>query len=152
MLVRGLFDQRYAPFAASHAAVGRYLRWYGLTAQRSASPFLVRAAGTSQQVPTAFRTTLSTYQQPGGAHFFVNSRPIQLPATLAAGALGVISLTDTFQSHRSDAVAIPPKMTASQQASAGCETPYPTVAQLQTFVSSGTSFPFGYGTGRAAAA
>jgi len=146
-LARGQFDRLYAPSAATRAAVGSYLARSGLAVQRSASPFLVRAAGTSQQVSAAFRTTLSTYHQPHGKQFFANSAPVHVPAALAHATLGVIGLTSTVSSHPADAVAIPSKATASQQASAGCLTPYPTAAQQSAFVTSRTSFPFGYGAG-----
>src|SRR5580704_1073564 len=46
-LRRGEFDARYAPAAAERAAVTRYLRSAGLTVDHSASPFLVRATGSS---------------------------------------------------------------------------------------------------------
>ena len=146
-LAKGQFDQRYAPSAAARAAVGRYLARYGLRVQRSASPFLVRVVGTSRQVSAAFRTTLSIYHEPGGARFFANSTPVRLPATLAPAAVGVIGVSDTYRDRPADAIVIPSKARAGQQASGSCETPYPTAAQLSAFVGSGTSFPFGYGDG-----
>jgi subtilase family serine protease len=153
-LAKGQFDQRYAPSTATRTAVDRFLAQNDLSIEHSDSPFLVRAAGTSQQVSAAFRTTLSAYHEPGGARFFANSTPVQLPATLAPAVLGVIGLSDTYHDRSADAVAIPSraltghsKPSAHQQASSSCETSYPTDTQLYDFVNSGTSFPFGYGDG-----
>lgn len=145
-LAKGQFDDRYAPSSATRAAVARYLTQSGLSVQGSASPFLVRAVGSSQQVSAAFRTTISTYQQHGGPRFYANSTAVQLPATVAPGVLGVIGLSDTAVDHPADLTAMPSQGRAGQPASS-CETAYPTAAQLGAFVSSGTSFPFGYGAG-----
>jgi subtilase family serine protease len=145
-LAKGQFDKQYGPSAATRTAVGTYLTGYGLSIQDVASPFLVRAVGSSQQVSAAFRTTLSTYHEPGGARFFANSTPVQLPATLSPAVLGVIGLSDTYQSRPADDVVVSSKARGNQPAS--CETPYPTPSQLEAFVSSSsTSFPFGYGDG-----
>jgi subtilase family serine protease len=144
-LAKGQFDKLYAPTSASQAAVGKYLAGYGLSVQRSGSPFLVRAVGSSKQVSAAFGTTLDNYREPGQAQFFANSGPARLPATLASGVQGVIGLTDTMHTHAADDVALPSRGPA--QASASCETPYPTAAQQAAFVTSGTAFPFGYGDG-----
>jgi subtilase family serine protease len=148
-LAKGQFDQRYAPSSSTRAAIEKYLTQSGLTVQRSASPFLVRAAGSSAQVSAAFRTTISTYQEHGGPRFFANTAPAQLPAALAPGVLGVIGLSDTSQSRAADDVVMPSQGAASKdlQTSSSCETSYPTASQLSAFVSSGTSFPFGYGDG-----
>jgi subtilase family serine protease len=145
-LRRGEFDVRYAPSAAKRGAVAGYLRSQGLSVQRSASPFLIRASGSSRQVETAFRTSLSSYRDPRGAGYFANSSPVQLPATMAGGVLGVVGLTNTIRAHPS---AIPVRSTrpASDHGRASCETPYVTRKQLFAQVNKGTSFPYGYGGG-----
>jgi len=131
------------------AAAGRYLSRSGLTLQRSTSPFLVRAVGTSQQVSAAFRTTLSMYRDPGGARFFANSTAVQLPAALAAGVLGVIGLTSTVREHDMIVRAAPAARPAGRRpmAAASCEAPYPTDAQLFNLVNNGVPFPRGYAGG-----
>jgi len=148
-LAKGQFNQQYAPSSATEDAVGKYLTQSGLTLQRSASPFLVRAEGSSAQVSAAFHTTISTYQEKGGPRFFANTTAAQLPATVAPGVLGVIGLSDTSQSRPADDAVMPSQRTAAkdQQASSSCETSYPTASQLSGFVTSGTSFPFGFGDG-----
>src|SRR5215467_3494611 len=146
-LRRGQFDARYAPSAAERAAVTRYLRSQRLRVERSASPFLIRASGSSRQLETAFRTSLSRYRDPRGINYFANSSAVQLPARISSGVLGVVGLTNTVREH---SAAIPAASTraagqASGDGSAGCETPYPTTAQLFAAVNSGTNIATGYG-------
>ena len=146
-LRRGQFDARYAPSAAERAAVTRYLRSQRLRVERSASPFLIRASGSSRQLETAFRTSLSRYRDPRGITYFANSSAVQLPARISSGVLGVVGLTNTVREH---SAAIPAASTraagqASGDGSAGCETPYPTTAQLFAAVNSGTNIATGYG-------
>jgi subtilase family serine protease len=151
-LARGQFDALYAPTAAARSRIDGYLKSSGLAIEPSASPFLVRAVGTSQQVSAAFHTTLSTYRGNGGARFFANSTAVRLPAALASGVLGVIGLDNTFRNHPAYTVtpeAKRPSVRSARSASASCETPYPTTAQLFAFYNSGTLFPFGYGGGPA---
>ena len=95
----GQFDARYAPTSATRAAVVSYLKSEGLTVTKSASPFLVRAAGSSRQVSTAFHTTLSNYRDPRGVRYFSNSTAVKLPAAVAAKSLGVIGLTNSVREH-----------------------------------------------------
>src|SRR5215469_2027436 len=83
----GRFDARYAPAPATRAAVRAYLKGQGLSITRSSSPFLVRAVGSSRQIATAFRTSLSTFRDPRGVRYFANSRPVEMPATLASRVL-----------------------------------------------------------------
>jgi subtilase family serine protease len=146
-LVKGQFDKLYAPASAKRTAVEKYLAGHGLRVQRSASPFLVRAVGSSQQVSAAFGTTLNTYREPGQARFFANSGPVRLPATLAPGVVGVVGLTNTMHTQPADDAALPSRGPAHPTSSTSCETPYPTAAQQEAFVTSGTLFPFGYGDG-----
>jgi subtilase family serine protease len=148
-LRRGQFDARYAPPAAERAAVTRYLRSQGLTVGRAASPFLIRATGSSQRIGSAFRTSLSSYRNPRGIGYFANSAPVELPAAIAGGVLGVVGLTNTI---RTQPGAVPvkqtrPASTVSRHGPPSCETPYPTRKELFTALNNGTSFPSGYGGG-----
>lgn len=109
----------------------------------------MRAAGTSQRVSAAFRTTLSTYKDSRGTRFFANSTAVRLPSTLAPGVLGVIGLSDTVREH--DMVvraksAVRPAGRGSTSA-ASCETPCPTDAQLFNLFNNGVNFPTGFGAG-----
>ncbi len=171
-LAKGQFDARFAPTAAARAAVGRYLSGRGLSVERSSSPFLVRAVGTSQQVSAAFGTTLSMYRAPGGTRFFANSASVRLPRALAGGVLGVIGLTNTVREHdmikRPEPIAGPSTRPNANPASgptaspaarsarpgasrpaatSSCEAPYPTDAQLFDFFTTFEPFPDGYGAG-----
>ena len=150
-LRRGQFDARYAPPATERAGVARYLRGQGLSVGRSASPFLIRATGPSGRIEAAFRTSLSTYRDPRGVEYFANSSAVQLPAAISGGVLGVIGLTSTIREHPG---AVPvragrPAGRRPARASAGCETPYPTRAELFASTNSGTGFPYGFGGGPA---
>ncbi|MBV9448266.1 MAG: S8 family serine peptidase [Streptosporangiaceae bacterium] len=168
-LAKGQFNALYAPATATRSAITSYLAKSGLSVQPSASPFLVRAVGSSQQVSAAFGTTLSNYRAAGGARFFANSTAVRLPASLAPGVLGVIGLNNASRNTpmfggagtvgaRPKTAARPktvarPTTAAFRPAAHGvppvnaCETSYPTVAQLSGFASNGTLFPFGYGGG-----
>ncbi|MGH3405931.1 MAG: S53 family peptidase, partial [Streptosporangiaceae bacterium] len=121
-------------------------------------PFLIRAAGSTGRIETAFRTRLSTYRDPRGVEYFANSSAVRLPAAISGGVLGVIGLTNTVREH---AGAVPVRTTrrpvrttrrpagrGSADSQASCETPYVTRAELFASVS-GTSFPYGFGGGPA---
>jgi subtilase family serine protease len=148
-LAQGQFNARFAPTAAARAAVASYLRGAGLRVTTSGSPFLVRATGSSQQVSSAFRTTLSTYRNPRGITYYSNSSAVQMPRSLASGVAGVVGLTNTVREHsmvtRINNTARP--LGKSSGGSASCETPYPTDAQLFNAVDNGVNFPYGYGGG-----
>jgi len=148
-LAKGQFDARYAPKSAARAAVASYLRSAGLTVTKSASPFLVRASGSSRLVSAAFRTTLSTYIDPHGVRYFANSSAVRLPSTLARGVLGVVGLSNTVRERSMIARAKGTIRPAGKPSgsSASCEAPYPTRAQLFAAVNNGTGFPFGFGGG-----
>jgi subtilase family serine protease len=149
----GQFDARYAPTAATRGAVVSYLKSEGLTITKSASPFLVRAAGSSRQMSTAFHTTLSNYRDPRGVRYFSNSTAVKLPAAVAAKSLGVIGLTNSVREHsmvkRIDNVIRPAgaKPAAKGSSPPACETPYPTEQQLANAILGISGFPFGYGDG-----
>jgi kumamolisin len=149
----GQFAARYAPSSAQRSAVQSYLRSRGLAIQPSSSAFLVRAAGSSQQVASAFNTTLRTYKDPHGIKYFSNSSAVRLPASIANAVQGVVGLSNTVREQsrvvRVSNVARPSgRPTAAQAAaSAGCETPYVTKQQLFDSFDNGISFPYGYGGG-----
>ena len=147
----GQFDARYAPTAATREAVSSYLKSEGLTITKSASPFLVRAVGSSRQITTAFHTTLSTYRDLRGVRYFANSTAVKLPAAVAAKVLGVIGLTNTVREHSNIMRAPHSIRPAGVHAAPGnppaCETPYPTEQQLANAILGISGFPFGYGGG-----
>jgi subtilase family serine protease len=170
-LGRGQFDARYAPSRAVRAAVAGYLRGAGLTVASSASPFLVRATGSSARIDAALRTTVSSYRDSRGLSYFSNSAPVALPAALASHVSGVIGLSSTV---RELSMAVPTKAVSHGRAwngtarkaaaktaspgsrawngtatgtspNASCEEPYPTAAQFYAAINDGTPIPFGYG-------
>jgi kumamolisin len=148
-LAKGTFDARFAPTAATRAAVAHYLSSQGLKVQRSSSPFLVRATGSSQKVSAAFHTTLSTYRSSHGVRYFSNSSAVRLPAAIAAKVFGVIGLSNAVRQHSQ---VIRPKgaihLPAKQSKQPSCEAPYPTAQQLFDFFNGVINgFPVGYGGG-----
>jgi kumamolisin len=146
-LVKGDFDARFAPSAGTRSAVRQYLLQHGLTVEASASPFLVRAAGSSGQVSAAFQTSLRSYKGTGGARFFANSTAVRMPATLASGVLGVLGLTNTVRIHDGVVPARPARRPGRTSSSASCQTSYPTLSLLVGQYVNGVSFPLGYGAG-----
>ena len=153
-LADGVFNARYAPLPATVQRVENYLTSTGLKVEPSDSPFLVRAAGTSSLVSSAFRTTLSTFKDPQGKTYFANSTPVWMPESLSGATLGVIGLSNTVRqatsakptvTHRSNSIKRPADV--KTPTSANCEEPYPTRAQLYAAVNNGTPIPFGYGGG-----
>jgi len=147
-LAKGQFDSLYAPTGTERAAVTRYLRSAGLTVKPSISPFLISATGSSGQIESAFRTTLSNYVDPKGIRYFANSSPVRLPATLASGVLGVIGLSNTARERpmlaRSPDIA---RLTTKPDGSTSCESPYPTAAEVFDLFVNGASIAYGYGGG-----
>jgi kumamolisin len=148
-LAAGQFDSEFAPSQATVSAVTAYLNGEGLTVQRTVTPFLLRATGSSTHVDAAFGTTIDRYRSAQGVSFYSNDRPASVPATLAARVLGVVGLTNT--------VRLQPTYQLTAAASAGrghghgsgepsCEIAYPTtLAQLEAIPLNG---PFnGYGGG-----
>ena len=148
-LARGQFDARYAPTSAERSAVASYLRAAGLTVGTSASPFLLRATGSSTRIESAFRTTLSTYRDARGISYFSNSTAVRLPEAIAGGVLGVVGLSNTVRVHTYVAGPVRPlgAEAHSGSSSASCETGYVTTAELFNYLNTGTGFPYGYGAG-----
>jgi len=154
-LAKGAFDARYAPTSAQRSAVASYLRSEGLKTDTSSSPFLVRATGSSAQIQSAFRTTLSTYRGSGGVKYFSNSAAVRLPSTIAGHVLGVVGLSNTVRLHPAIARPGPARPlgakahSSSSSSDASCETGYVTAQELFTYVNSdgADGFPYGYGGG-----
>jgi len=144
----GQFNAQFAPDAAQVAALSAYLTSVGLRVEATATPFLLRAVGSSSAVAAAFATHLSTYNSTKGVAYYSNTTPAALPANLVPGVLGVVGLANTVrhQSHirKGEPAARP---AAAAAASAGCEAPYPTAAQFIALVNGGPGFAFGYGGG-----
>lgn len=148
-LGRGQFDARYAPSGSERAAVAAYLQSAGLTVTGSSSPFLVRATGSSQQVESAFRTSLGSYQDADGARYFANSTAVWLPVGIASDVLGVIGLTNTIHTR---SMLTGPQVSPwpeGKPASVSCDSGYPTATQLFSDMASGEPiYPLvGYGAG-----
>src|ERR1700728_460328 len=147
-LAAGQFDSMFAPSRATVQAMTSYLQGKGLAVQRTGTPFLLRAIGSTAQIDTAFATTINNYRNAQGKKFFSNDSAASVPNSLAASVLGVVGLTNTVRLK-------PEVQTASSStaSSAGkgsgepsCEIPYPTtLAELQASSANG---PFnGYGGG-----
>ncbi len=150
-LAKGQFEASFSPTPAARAAVEHYLKGRGLTVERSDSPFLVRAVGSSQVVSSAFGTTLTNYRNSRGQRFFDNSTAVRLPGSLAASVFGVIGLTDMVREHdlvrRAPGVGhVKPGPRQSGKATS-CENGYPTDAQLASLFIDGDDLTFGYGAG-----
>jgi subtilase family serine protease len=157
-LLKGQFNRRFGPSAATTAAVDKYLTQSGLTITDSGSPFLVTATGSSQKIAAAFDTSFSTYRNAHGTRYFANSSAARMPASLASSVLGVVGLNDAVREHDmvqratstvrpSGRTASAPSSTAAVAASKKCEDGYPTDAHLFNFFNKGTAFASGYGDG-----
>jgi subtilase family serine protease len=142
-LAKGQFTARYAPTAASRAAVEKFLRARHLAVAAGSSAFLIRATGTSAQVAAAFRTTLKTYKQ-GKTTYFANATAAVMPRAVATGVLGLVGLTNTVREH----TAIRPRDIRADRSAAArgsCERAYPTRQQFITIAQTGSQPPTGYG-------
>jgi subtilase family serine protease len=144
-LAAGQFDSRFAPSRATVQAMTAYLRGKGLTVQRTVTPFLLRAVGSSAQIEAAFATTINNYRNAQGVHFYSNATSASVPASLASSVLGVVGLTNTVRLQAEDQLA-PAQSTGHGKGEPSCEIPYPTtLAELQAIPANG---PFnGYGGG-----
>jgi subtilase family serine protease len=142
-LAAGQFDARFAPSRATVQAVTAYLRGKGLTVQKTVTPFLLRAVGSSAQIDAAFATTINNYRNAKGVTFYSNDSSASVPDSLASRVLGVVGLTSTVRLKPMYQLA-PARPTRHGEPS--CEIPYPTtLAQLQAIPPNG---PFnGYGGG-----
>jgi subtilase family serine protease len=143
-IAKGQFDARFAPSQATVRSMTAYLQSKGLRVQRTVTPFLLRAVGSSTQIDAAFATTINNYRSAKGVRFYSNSTPASVPASLASRVLGVVGLTNTVRlqpTYQLDAASA-----AKHSSEPSCEIPYPqTLAELQAIPASG---PFnGYGGG-----
>jgi subtilase family serine protease len=142
-LGKGEFYSRFAPSDAQVAAVVDHLQASGLQIERSSSPFLVRASGSSEAVAAAFGTTLHNRRNSKGVSYFSNASALQVPTSIASGVLGVVGLSSTIRPHSH---AVRPQNQHYQ--SPGCEAPhYVTAAELFAYVNDGTGIEVGYGGG-----
>jgi subtilase family serine protease len=155
-LAAGQFDAKYAPTAATTAAVSAYLRSAGLTVSPTSSPFLLRASGSSAKITAAFHTSLRDYRDRQGHAYWQNSSAVRVPFSLASDLTGVVGLTNTVraqsQAVRPDSGKSAAKETPaakSSTSSASCETGYVTTTELFDLVNSNNAdgFPYGYGGG-----
>lgn len=86
------YRSRFAPTAASAAAVTGYLRAQGLSiATAPANRLYVQASGTTGQMQAAFHTALKTYQA-GGKRGMAPATAPRLPASVAAQVSGITGL------------------------------------------------------------
>jgi len=143
-LAKGEFQSRFAPSDAQIGAVKQHLSANGLTVEASSSPFLVRASGSSRAVAAAFGTSLHSYSNRNGIAYFSNASRVELPTSVASGVLGVVGLSNTVRAR--PRVSRPLARPAS--ATANCEAPYPTPAQLLAVFNGGPFLPVGYGGSR----
>jgi subtilase family serine protease len=146
-LAAGQFDSRFAPSRATVQAMTSYLRGKGLSVQRTVTPFLLRAVGSSAQIDQAFATTIESYRNAQGVKFYSNDAPASVPASLAPSVLGVVGMTDTVRLKPAlQFTSAAARSTGRHGGEPACEIPYPkTLAQLQAIPPDG---PFnGYGGG-----
>ncbi len=145
----GQFDSEFAPSHATVAAMTAYLHREGLTVQRTLTPFLLRAIGSSAEIDRAFATTIDNYRNAQGVSFFSNARPASVPATLGSSVLGVVGLTNTvrLQSQASAATASA-SSTRPGSGEPSCEIPYPTsLSALEAIPLNGPYNGYGGGPG-----
>jgi subtilase family serine protease len=143
----GQFDSRFAPSRATVRAMTAYLRGKGLTVQRTVTPFLLRAIGSSTEIDTAFATTIESYRNARGVTFYSNATPASVPASLAPSVLGVVGLANTARLQPTyQLTALRP--TGHHSGEPSCEIPYPTtLAQLEAIPPDGPYNGYGGGPG-----
>jgi len=149
-LSAGQFDSMFAPSQATVHAMTSYLQGKGLTVQRTDTPFLLRAAGSSAQVDAAFATTINNYRNAQGKKFFSNDSAASVPDSLASSVLGVVGLTNTVRLKPAVQTASANTATSAGHRShePSCEIPYPTtLAQLEAIPANGPYNGYGGGPG-----
>jgi kumamolisin len=149
-LAAGQFDSRFAPSRATVQAMTSYLRGKGLSVQRTVTPFLLRAVGSSAQIDAAFATTIDSYRNAQGVKFYSNDTPASGPASLAPSVLGVVGMSNTVRLHPTYQLtpARPARSTGHSGGEPSCEIPYPTtLAQLQAIPPDGPYNGYGGGPG-----
>jgi len=146
-LAAGQFDSRFAPSQATVHAVTAYLAGKGLTLQRTQTPFLLRAVGSSAQIDAAFATTINNYRTAKGVNFYSNDSSVSVPDSLASSVLGVVGLTNTVRLKPTYQLT-PASPTGKGGNEPSCEIPYPTtLAQLQAIPADGPYNGYGGGPG-----
>jgi kumamolisin len=146
-LAAGQFDSMFAPSRATVQAMTSYLQGKGLRVQSTATPFLLRAIGSSAQVDAAFGTTINNYRNAHGVKFYSNDSLASVPATLASRVLGVVGLTNTVRLQPTYQLT-PARSTARASSEPSCEIPYPTtLAQLEAIPVNGPYNGYGGGPG-----
>jgi subtilase family serine protease len=149
-LAAGQFDSRFAPSRATVRAVTAYLQGKGLTVQRTVTPFLLRAIGSSAQIDTTFATTIDNYRTARGVTFYSNASPASVPASLATAVIGLVGLTNTVRLHPEYQLtaARPARSAGRESGEPACEIPYPTtLAQLEAIPPNGPYNGYGGGPG-----
>ncbi len=147
-LAKGQFDSRFAPSRATVRAATAYLRGEGLRVQRTLTPFLLRAVGSSAQIDTAFATTIDNYRNARGVKFYANATAASVPARIAPSVLGVVGLTDTVRLHPTYQLTRSGPTGHHTSGEPSCEIPYPTtLAQLQAIPPDGPYNGYGGGPG-----
>jgi kumamolisin len=146
-IAKGQFDAKFAPTQATVRSMTSYLQSKGLRVQRTVTPFLLRAIGSSAQIDAAFATTINNYRSSKGVRFYSNATPASVPAGLASRVLGVVGLTNTVRlqpTYQLSATRSTARKSRSGEPS--CEIAYPqTLAELEAIPANG---PFnGYGGG-----
>jgi subtilase family serine protease len=145
-LAAGQFGSEFAPSQATVHAMTAYLQGKGLTVQRTVTPFLLRAAGSSAQIEAAFATTINNYRNAKGGRFYSNATPASVPDSLASSVLGVVGLTNTVRLQ--PAAQLASAGSAGKGGEPSCEIPYPTtLAELQAIPAGGPYNGYGGGPG-----
>jgi subtilase family serine protease len=146
-LAAGQFDSEFAPSQATVHAMTAYLRGEGLTVQATASPFLLRAVGSSAQVDAAFATTIDTYRNAHGTRFYSNATLASVPDSIASSVLGVVGMANTVRLQPTYQLT-PARPTGQHSGEPSCEIPYPTtLAQLEAIPANGPYNGYGGGPG-----
>jgi kumamolisin len=146
-LAAGQFDSRFAPSQATVHTMTAYLQSKGLTVQRTVTPFLLRAVGSSAQIDTAFATTINNYRTAKGVNFYSNDTLASVPDSLASSVLGVVGMTNTVRLKPTYQLT-PARSTGKNGGEPSCEIPYPTnLAQLQAIPADGPYNGYGGGPG-----
>ncbi|HEY0756246.1 MAG TPA: S53 family peptidase [Ktedonobacteraceae bacterium] len=97
-LSQAQFSATFAPAASDVTAAQAFLTSAGLSLVSSPDSTLILARGTSQQIESAFHTTLNDYQTPQGTYYGATT-DVQVPSSFSQAVLGVIGLSDLPVSH-----------------------------------------------------
>lgn len=95
------FRSRYAPSAATLAAVRRWARAHDLTAAVSANRVLITLTGSSAHIARALGTSFASFHSPSQGSFHAITRAARLPHGFASAVTAVVGLSSL------DRVAVP---------------------------------------------